>query len=78
MSTDGSSPPVRRMQSAEAVKAGENDQDDPQVVYYTTLAARLEGLLAEIDSSGSAPDDELVMRLRELYTEVRRQVERNE
>lgn len=77
MSTDGSSSPARRMQSAEAVKAGEKDQDDPQAAYYTTLAARLEGLLAEIDSSGSAPDDELVMRLRALYTEVQRQVERN-
>jgi hypothetical protein len=77
MSTDGSSSPARRMQPAEAVEAGEKDQDDRQAAYYAMLAARLESLLEEIDSSGSPQDDELVTRLRALHTEVQRQVERN-
>jgi hypothetical protein len=76
MSTEGKSSSARRMQSAE-VEAGEKDQDDRQAAYYATLAERLEGLLAEIDSSGGPQEDELVARLRALYAEVQRQVERN-
>src|SRR5690606_41778961 len=51
MSTEGKSSSARRMQSA-VVEAGEKDQYDRQAAYYATLAARLEGLLAEFYSSG--------------------------
>lgn len=74
MSTDRSSSSAQRTQIAEE-KVGEIDQGDREAVYYATLAARLDGLLAEIDASGHAPDDELVMRLRALHEEVQRLIE---
>lgn len=75
MGTDGSSSSSRRSYLAKAVEADEKDQDSRQAAYYDMLAARLESLLDEIDASGTAPEDELVGRLRALHTEVQRQVE---
>jgi hypothetical protein len=44
--------------------------DDRQEQYYDMLAARLEGLLNEIEKSGLPSEDDLVKRLRALQREV--------
>ncbi|MEP2827671.1 hypothetical protein [Parvibaculum sp.] len=55
----------RRDENAAGVQA-----DDRQKQYYDMLAARLEGLLDEIEKSGLPPEDDLVKRLRALQREV--------
>lgn len=47
-----------------------NDPAEKQRVYYEMLAERLQSLLTEIEESGTAPDDDLVVRLRDLHKEV--------
>lgn len=53
--------------------AAVHKKDERQKQYYDMLAARLEGLLSEIEKAGVSPDDDLVERLRALHTEVRGQ-----
>jgi hypothetical protein len=59
-----------RQRLAELEEAASNDPNEKQRVYYAMLAARLESLLDEIEESGPAKDDELVVRLRALHAEV--------
>jgi len=49
--------------------------DEQQRAYYDMLSARLEGLLKEIEQAGTSPEDDLVKRLRALYSEVTRSSE---
>lgn len=46
--------------------------DEQQRAYYDMLSTRLEGLLKEIEQAGTSPEDDLVKRLRALYSEVSR------
>ncbi|WP_143710192.1 hypothetical protein [Parvibaculum lavamentivorans] len=55
----------------EAVDSRTTNQDERQNAYYGMLATRLEGLLQEIETAGTSPEDDLVQRLRALHTEVR-------
>ncbi len=49
---------------------GQKNPDEQQRAYYDMLSTRLEGLLKEIEQTGTSPDDDLVKRLRALYSEV--------
>lgn len=59
-----------RQRLGETSEAGSNDPAEKQRVYYEMLSERLESLLTEIEESGTAPDDDLVVRLRALHKEV--------
>jgi len=50
--------------------SGQKSPDEQQRAYYDMLSTRLEGLLKEIEQTGTSPDDDLVKRLRALYSEV--------
>ncbi len=70
MSTgEGMAPPKRR-RLVEPVDKKVN-QDERQNAYYGMLATRLEGLLEEIETAGTSPEDDLVKRLRALHKEVK-------
>ncbi|MBX3489335.1 MAG: hypothetical protein KF769_05155 [Parvibaculum sp.] len=76
MSTgEGFARPKRR-RLVDMTAPGQKNPDEQQRAYYDMLSARLEGLLEEIEQAGTSPDDDLVKRLRALYSEVSKPVVR--
>jgi len=62
----------KRQRLASVNEARRRNPDEQQRAYYDMLSTRLEGLLKEIEQAGTSPEDDLVKRLRALYSEVSR------
>lgn len=67
---------AKRSRMADVIEADDASADGRQKAYYGMLASRLESLLQEIETAGTAREDDLVKRLRALHSEVSRQVGR--
>jgi len=76
MSTEDDLLRPKRRRMVDAIEASDADVDDRQKAYYGMLESRLESLLQEIETAGTAEEDDLVKRLRALHGEVSRQVGR--
>jgi hypothetical protein len=62
----------KRRHLVDANNPAKKSPDEQQRAYYDMLSTRLEGLLKEIEQAGTSPEDDLVKRLRALYSEVSR------
>lgn len=62
----------KRQRLVDTNEVRRKNPDEQQRAYYDMLSSRLEGLLKEIEQAGTSPEDDLVKRLRALYSEVSR------